>query len=184
MATPKRPQRTQRGRKPNPLTPTGKLVLKGPVTQQRRSYSNLRKKQVLVFLQYHLIPIEKNIYGQWPVQYSTLSGIDPPPEGYRTPTTAEAAKYFKINSEATIRTWWAARNIIAKGGIIKQYPPKWPELEAQLWDQFVAARKAHRIVTVHWFRYVYYCNSFCRTYCNSYRGPVATATEDLLQDLL
>jgi hypothetical protein len=144
-------KRTKRGRKPNSLIPNGKLVLKGPVTQQRRSYSNLRKKQVLVFLQYHFIPIEKNIYGEWPRQNCNLFGLNPPPEGYRTPTIAEAAQYFTIDSKKTITGWWAARDTITKGGIIKEYPPKWPELETQLWDQFVAARKAHRIVTVHWF---------------------------------
>jgi hypothetical protein len=49
-------KRIKRGRKPNSLTLTGKLVLKGPVTQQLRFYSNLRKKQVLVFLQHYFIP--------------------------------------------------------------------------------------------------------------------------------
>jgi hypothetical protein len=43
-----------------------------------------------------------------------LKDIIVPPEGYRTPTTAEAAIYFKIHNERTIRNWWAARDIIAK----------------------------------------------------------------------
>jgi hypothetical protein len=153
--TPKPSRRTKPGQKPKPLTPTGKLAIKGPVLRKQQSYSILRKKQVLVFLQYHFIPLQQQPYGGSIQPTRTLAGINPPPEGYRTPTTAEAAKYFKINSEATIRSWCKARDIIAKEGITKQYPPKWPELEARLWNQFVAARKAHWIIIIHWFRYVY-----------------------------
>jgi hypothetical protein len=98
-------KRTKYGRKPNPLTLTGKLVLKGPATQQRQFYCNLRKTQVLVFLQHHFIPLEKNIYVEWPRQNCTLSGLNPPPEGYRTPTIAEAPQYFKIDSKKTIAGW-------------------------------------------------------------------------------
>jgi hypothetical protein len=118
----------------------------------------------------NIIPLKRNIYGEWPRQSRTLSGIIPPPEGYKNPITEKAAMYFRINDKSVIRRWWAARDIIAKGGIIKQYPPKWPELKAQLWDQFVAARKAHRIITVSRELATWHCSDLAATLWRTYSG--------------
>jgi hypothetical protein len=127
------PKPTKRGPKRKPLTSRGKLAIPKPITRIERSYSIHRKQQVLVFLQHHLIPLQKNIYDEWPRQSHSLSGRPDPPEGYRYPNAEETAFYFKI-PRRTISDWWKARDNIAKGGVTKQYPPRWPQLEDRLWD--------------------------------------------------
>jgi hypothetical protein len=74
-------------------------------------------------------------------------------EGFRRLIILEAAQYFQIANEATIRGWWIKREkIFGNRSIFSTYPPKWPALEKTLVEHFTAARTENKIVTVHWFR--------------------------------
>jgi hypothetical protein len=84
-----------------------------------------------------------------------LAGLeDAIDDGFRRPTTKEAAAYFKIASERTVREWWKQRDKIFGGQIPRFVTPKWPALEQELVARFTAARNDNKIVTIHWFRRV------------------------------
>jgi hypothetical protein len=71
-----------------------------------------------------------------PRKLATLPDVE---EGYRRPTAAEAAQYFNIASERTVRTWWENRKkIFGDVNITKSYPLKWPALEDELVKHFEA----------------------------------------------
>jgi hypothetical protein len=61
------------------------------------------------FLQHHLIPLQKNIYNEWPRQSYSLFGRFNPLEGYRYSNAEETAFYFKI-PKRIISDWWKARD--------------------------------------------------------------------------
>jgi hypothetical protein len=126
-----------------------------PRRRQRleRSYSRRTKQEVLLFLVHHRIPLLSNGVDEYNKPTRVLKGLEGPvEEGYRRPTTAEAKDYFLIQAESTIRSWWSAREKIFGGNMPTAYPPRWPDLEKELVKQFTTARRAHKIVTIYWFR--------------------------------
>jgi hypothetical protein len=127
-----------------------------PVQHARHRYSRSRKKQVLLFLSYHRIPKTPRYAEDGsalppanPTRVPT--GLEEPVEdGFRRPTMAEAAAYFKISGGiTTIQGWWRIRESIWKGAMPKSMPPKWPRLEKELLKRFIAARGSNKIVIVH-----------------------------------
>jgi hypothetical protein len=118
------------------------------IIRSQRSYARRRKQDVLLFLVHHRIPTSRTNH-----KPRKLATLPDPEEGYRRPTAAEAARYFNIASENTVRSWWREREkIFGKVSITKSYPLKWPALENELVKRFEAARKRNKIVTIHWFR--------------------------------
>jgi hypothetical protein len=116
-----------------------------PVAENRRSS---------FFLAHHRIPMSQNDVNEYLRPTRVLKGMKSvEEEGYRRPTAAEAAAYFKITSKSTIYNWWDARDkIFPNGDIPTAYPPKWPGIEEELVKQFQAARKENKIVKIHWFQ--------------------------------
>jgi len=127
-------------------------TLPPPIRRIQRTYSTKKKRQVLLFLVNHLIPLQINLFGQYiHIKGRSLQGIPTPPTGYRHPTLVEAATYYGIASARTISGWWSTQEALFNPKR-KDYSPRWPELEAKLWDLFIEARGKRRIVTQHWFR--------------------------------
>ncbi|KAI0911726.1 DDE superfamily endonuclease-domain-containing protein [Ustulina deusta] len=125
-----------------------------PIKQVHRRYSKRRKVEVLLFIENHRIPLDLNVNGKY-ISISgsqTLIGASPVvEEGFRRPFLREAAAYFKISSKQCISNWWAQRETIF-GGHIPRFSPRWPELEAILWEEFCRMRQNRRLVTATWFK--------------------------------
>jgi hypothetical protein len=149
---------TPKARKSRPLSPSNDYTAPGPVKRRKRIYSKFQKKQVLLFLCYHRIPKDLSYSESRPGlaqrnPTKVLSGFENPQEdGFRRPTAAEAAAYFKINNTNVIYDWWKNKEKILGGAMPKAMPPKWPRLEEELLKRFKAARDSNKIVIIHWFR--------------------------------
>jgi hypothetical protein len=80
----------------------------GPVKRRIRIYSKREKKQVRLFLYHHRIPqtLSYNNRKSTPARINptrVFLGLEDPVEnGFRRPTAAEAAAYFKIDNRQTI----------------------------------------------------------------------------------
>jgi hypothetical protein len=160
MATSKN---TPKPRKHRELSPSHSYSLPRPVKRVERSYSRRRKQDVLLFLFHHRIPktlntsefIHRSSIPAFTNSSRILSGLeDSVEDGFRRPTSKEAAVYFQIASEKTVRKWWESRDRIFGSKIPRSVVPKWPALEEELIKRFTAARNENKIVTVHWFRRV------------------------------
>jgi hypothetical protein len=108
---------------------------------------------VLLFLVHYRIPLKKTSLNNYRTPNKMLASLpEVKEEGYRRPTTEEAAEYFNITNPSSVRTWWATRaTIFGKVNFTKNYLLKWPALEKELVKQFQAARASNKIVTIHWF---------------------------------
>jgi len=125
------------------------------VKRVERSYSRDKKLQVLDFLLYHRVPKkkdEKARRGQSDPPIVTTVNKKPfePGPKLRAPTFKEAALHFKVPT-STIALWWANRYKVIIG---TEFPfrPKHPVLEEELFNRFIAERKAGKIIRVGWFR--------------------------------
>ena len=114
-------------------------------TPRRRSYTNKKKIQVLSFWATPSIPAE------W----------DPEEEELRCPYIAEVSAYFAGISKSCISSWRRDEELILQGNAQlgrrnKECDclGKWPELEAELYERFLAERAEGRIVRRGWFRAV------------------------------
>jgi hypothetical protein len=128
------------GPKPKPLN---ERIYKPPKGIQRieRSYSKERKIEVILFRMNHRIqlitPITQLVY-------------------YRPPTFKEMESFWKI-PEPTMYGWWKNREKIlqSKGGSRQTYTVwicTWPELEKNLYSEFLQKRATNSIVRRSWFR--------------------------------
>lgn len=114
-----------------------------PIIFPERTYSQKQKLRVLSFLEHHRIALESQ------------------PGEYRRPTQVEASALFQI-PQRTISDWVRGRESIEVGGVgctVKRreesgYSTRilWPELEAQLYREFLKRREAGRTVRQGWFR--------------------------------
>jgi hypothetical protein len=115
------------------------------------------KQEMLLFLLHHRIPKTRSTsefihHSDTPVINPTqvLSGLgDNIEDGFRRSTAQEAAAYFKIANDSTIRDWWKSRDKIFGGKTPKSIIPRWPALEDELVKIFTVARDENKIVTVH-----------------------------------
>jgi len=112
---------------------------RGPIKRIRRSYSRSRKVEVLMFLTYHRIPANA-LQSQ-----------------YQRPTHAQAATYWKI-PESTIQEWWKKQDdilTIKKGSYVQSaegWICAWPEMERELFEDFIKQRQSGRLIRRGWFR--------------------------------
>ena len=122
--------------------------------QVRRSYSREKKIEVLLFLTHHRIPIN-------PGSRTTE---------YRHPSHGEAAGYFKI-PKATIHGWWQEQEkIVLQRGMTyrvenTRWICEWPEMEEELFNEFIEKRQAGRVIGRGWFR-----RTARRLFCKHYGG--------------
>jgi hypothetical protein len=147
-------RKSPKPKKRRELFPARDYCPPGPIRRAQRTYSRRRKQEVLLFLVHHRIPMRTNDINDYMRPSRVLDGMpDIEEEGFRRPTTLEAAQYFQIANEATIRGWWIKREkIFGNRSIFSTYLPKWPALKKTLVEHFTAARTENKIVTVHWFR--------------------------------
>ena len=113
-----------------------------PIKRPERSYSQVQKIRVLTFLEHHQIPCR-------------YSGE------YRKPTIQEASAMYQIPRQ-TISNWVMNKKEIEKVGRNSQSRMReelgesgrvlWPELESQLYSDFIERREAGRRVRQSWFR--------------------------------
>ncbi|KAI2636787.1 hypothetical protein GGS21DRAFT_489550 [Xylaria nigripes] len=104
-----------------------------PINSIRKTYSTRRKVEVLLFLENHRIPLQKDHVG-WPIQPSgsqLLAGATTVEEGFRRPFLREAAAYFKISSIKIISCWWAKWHKIF-GPHVPRHSLRSPGLETRL----------------------------------------------------
>ncbi|KAI2633959.1 DDE superfamily endonuclease-domain-containing protein [Xylaria nigripes] len=152
MTTPQYPPQPRVGRERKPIV-RADYKLPVPVNSLRRTYSKRRKIDVLLFLENHRIPLKYDCVG-WTIKaHGKLAGAGPVEDGFRRPYLREAAAYFGITNPGVIYKWWLKRKEIF--GLCeprKRSAPRWPELEARLYEEFCGARKARRLIQRTWFR--------------------------------
>ena len=79
------------GRKPLPLEKRKPPSFKA-IQRVERSYSRKKRMKVLLFLQYHRVPVDDD----WKPPSRQRDGYTAPVDGYRQPTYEEAHAFFKI----------------------------------------------------------------------------------------
>jgi hypothetical protein len=128
------PVRKKPGRKTRQIQDRVYRVQK-PVLRKEESHSKVRRLAVVMFLYYH------KIYD--PDHRKSING-------YRQPTQKEAAIYFKV-PQRTISDWWC-RDLVSIESKKRSYTPHWPQLEQQLFQDFIQLRIQGRPVSTAWFR--------------------------------
>lgn len=105
-------------------------VEKPPIKRVERSYSKVKRDEVIIWMTHHRI----DRWGE-----------------FKQPTSVDAALNFKI-PERTIRDWWRKRDEYLPNRQTRMYTPHWPDLEKELFLRFKTARENHKVVTTSWFR--------------------------------
>ena len=138
-----RSPKKRRGPKPKPIYERilSQRELK-PIRKTERTYSQSQKLRVLIFLEHHRIPCR--LLGE-----------------YRRPTQQEASDLYQIPTR-TISRWVGLRSKIEglgrdssvrkDAGLGNTGRILWPELEEQLYRDFIERRREGRIVRQGWFR--------------------------------
>jgi hypothetical protein len=128
------PQPKRRGRKPKPIQDRN-WQLPRPIQRKEESHPRAKQLAVVMFMYHHQVFDPSS---SWSVN------------GYRKPFQREAADYFKIKRR-TIGNWvlkdWDNPEITNRC-----YLPRWPQLEKQLFHDFMELRKNGRPVTTAWAR--------------------------------
>ncbi|KAI8406613.1 hypothetical protein FOFC_14083, partial [Fusarium oxysporum] len=128
------PQPKRRGRKPKPIQDRD-WQLPRPIQRKEESHPRAKQLAVVMFMYHHQVFDPSS---SWSVN------------GYRKPFQREAADYFKIKRR-TIGNWvlkdWDNPEITNRC-----YLPRWPQLEKQLFHDFMELRKNGRPVTTAWAR--------------------------------
>ncbi|QKD57515.2 uncharacterized protein FOBCDRAFT_186614 [Fusarium oxysporum Fo47] len=109
--------------------------VKKPVRRKEESHPRARRLAVVMFLYHH------RIFD--PDHHKSI-------EGYRRPTQKEAAAYFQVKQQ-TISDWYR-HDIISIEQEKRAYSPVWPQLEKQLFEDFIQLRLQQRAVSTAWFR--------------------------------
>ncbi|KAJ0125647.1 Uncharacterized protein HZ326_31247 [Fusarium oxysporum f. sp. albedinis] len=128
------PKSKKRGQKAKPIQDRVYKVAK-PVFRKEERHSKERRLEVVMFLYHHRV-------------------FDPDHpksiNGYRRPLQSEAAAYFQVK-QTTISSWWREdmQNIEKEK---RSYSVRWPDLEKQLFEEFIQLRFQQRAVSTVWFR--------------------------------
>ncbi|KAI2628519.1 hypothetical protein GGR54DRAFT_347551 [Hypoxylon sp. NC1633] len=89
-----------------------------PYSTTRPRHSNTKKREVLVWLANTKIPLRESIAVAFklakPSRELPADDLEPLEPGFRRPSLAEAAAFFKIPS-STISGWWTKRDKILAG---------------------------------------------------------------------
>jgi hypothetical protein len=109
--------------------------IKKPVSRKEESHPRARRLAVVMFLYHHRV---------------FVPGHDGASDRYRRPTQKEAAAYFQVKQQ-TISRWWK-QDLVQIEQEKQPYHPKWPQLENQLFQDFIQLRLQQRAVTTAWFR--------------------------------
>ncbi|KAJ0135266.1 Peroxisomal targeting signal 2 receptor [Fusarium oxysporum f. sp. albedinis] len=109
--------------------------VKKPVRRKEESHPRARRLAVVMFLYHH------RIFD--PDHHKAI-------KGYRRPTQKEAAAYFQVKQQ-TISDWYR-HDIISIKQEKRAYSPVWPQLEKQLFEDFIQLRLQQRAVSTAWFR--------------------------------
>ncbi|KAJ0132999.1 Uncharacterized protein HZ326_23936 [Fusarium oxysporum f. sp. albedinis] len=109
--------------------------VKKPVRRKEESHPRACRLAVVMFLYHH------RIFD--PDHHKSI-------EGYRRPTQKEAAAYFQVKQQ-TISDWYR-HDIISIEQEKRAYSPVWPQLEKQLFEDFIQLRLQQRAVSTAWFR--------------------------------
>jgi hypothetical protein len=129
---PSRP--AKRGPKPKPIQDRVYRVKK-PIKRKEETYPRARRLAVVMFLYRH------QIYD--PDHWKSVNG-------YRKPFLREASEYFKVPI-TTISGWY--RKDQQDSSVTKRsYSPQWPQLEKQLFQDFIQLRLKQHAVSTAWFR--------------------------------
>ena len=134
-------QRRRPGPKPKPLSERNKPSFR-QIKRVERSYKDRKRVEVLLFLLKHRVPGTLGENGG--IVRKDLPSLT---NGYRPPTFFEASQFFKI-PERTIKNWWKSRDKVVTKEDSRAYTPRWPDLEDQLYQNFLARRKENRVVLV------------------------------------
>ncbi|KAI0383269.1 hypothetical protein F5Y04DRAFT_250963 [Hypomontagnella monticulosa] len=122
----------KRGRKPKSIDNHQTRRIE-PYKNTLPQHSNKKKIEVLVWITQIRIPLPQSIarpgYAR-PTVTPPDDGLPPVEPGYRRPTYAEAAEFFKI-PRSTIGRWWRRRDDILQGhyGTYKSSRPEKPQLK-------------------------------------------------------
>jgi len=146
-----RPEKKKPGPKPKPLAKRAGIVKR--VRRVERSYSREKKIQVLTYLiQHKVIRTEEQQRRRRVGMAETDSQLQIPLDRaiYRDITQTEAAEFFSIPRD-TIQYWWKQRHKLLENKP-REGIPWWPELEQQLFDQFIDRRQRGKLTTISWFR--------------------------------
>ncbi|KAI8416070.1 hypothetical protein FOFC_02379 [Fusarium oxysporum] len=128
------PKPKKRGQKAKPIQDRVYKVAK-PIFRKEERHSKERRLEVVVFLYHHRV-------------------FDPDHpksiNGYRRPLQSDAAAYFQVK-QTTISSWWREdmQNIEKEK---RSYSVRWPDLEKQLFEEFIQLRFQQRAVSTAWFR--------------------------------
>ncbi|KAJ0164227.1 hypothetical protein CTA2_1483 [Colletotrichum tanaceti] len=100
------------GPAPKPLHEKAAYKHRAPVKRAERSYTDQRRKEVILFLENHKVACDEDGVRGRRTRNGGHEGQQPPAEkGYRWPTLEEASKWFKV-PESTIHGWWKRRDKI------------------------------------------------------------------------
>jgi hypothetical protein len=131
-------ERLRPGPKPKPLHERKYKPIPA-IQRERHSYRREKKLAVLMFMTHHRIPVERA------------------ETTYRTPSIRETARWFKLK-RSTVADWWKAKDDILRqpGGSSRQlnatWKCQWPEMEEELFSEFVKFRLNGRLIRRSWFR--------------------------------
>ncbi|KAF9876419.1 hypothetical protein CkaCkLH20_05827 [Colletotrichum karsti] len=101
------------GPAPKPLEERAKYKSRGPVKRMERSYTDQRRREVVMFLLNHKVRVEDENDVRGRKNWNGGREDQRPPEepGYRWATLAEASEWFKM-PERTVHSWWKRRDQI------------------------------------------------------------------------
>ncbi|GKT40065.1 uncharacterized protein ColSpa_00246 [Colletotrichum spaethianum] len=100
------------GPPPKPLHERAAYKQRAPVKRMERSYTDQRRREVIMFLENHKIACDENDVRARRTWNGGREDQQPPAEkGYRWPTLREASEWFKV-PERTIHSWWKRRDKI------------------------------------------------------------------------
>ncbi|GKT89765.1 purine-cytosine permease fcy22 [Colletotrichum tofieldiae] len=100
------------GPPPKPLHEKAAYRQRAPVKRTERSYTDQRRREVILYLESHKIACDKNDVRARRTWNGGREDQQPPAEkGYRWPTLREASEWFQV-PERTIHSWWKRRDQI------------------------------------------------------------------------
>lgn len=101
------------GPPPKPIEERARYQARGPLKRMERSYTDQKRREVVMFLQNHKIRVtdENDIRARKGWNGGREDQQPPEEPGYRWPTLKETSDWFKV-PERTVHSWWKRRQKI------------------------------------------------------------------------
>ncbi|KAK2778272.1 purine-cytosine permease fcy22 [Colletotrichum kahawae] len=101
------------GPSPKPIEERARYQARGPLKRMERSYTDQKRREVVMFLQNHKIRVtdENDIRARKGWNGGREDQQPPEEPGYRWPTLKETSDWFKV-PERTVHSWWKRRQKI------------------------------------------------------------------------